>query len=96
MMLANAEGFSKHLDAGCTHYTDAAFRLKELMKERIPMMSVEERESLWSPVSSLFTMMTPYAIEANRYRMSLPQAATMRLSCRSLFCWSLNARCLTW
>ena len=68
MMLANAEGFSKHLDAGCTHYTDAAFRLKELMKERIPMMSVEERESLWSPVSSLFTMMTPYAIEANRYQ----------------------------
>lgn len=68
MILANAEGFSKHLDAGCTHYTDAAFRLKELMKKRIPMMSVEERESLWSLVSSLFTMMTPYAIEANRYQ----------------------------
>lgn len=66
MMLANAEGFSKHLDAGCTHYTDAAFKLKGLMRERIPMMSVEERESLWSPVSSLFTMMTPYAIEAKR------------------------------
>ena len=66
MMLANAEGFSKHLDAGCTHYTDAACRLKELMKERIQMMSVEERESFWSPVSSLFTMMTPYAIEAKR------------------------------
>ena len=32
------------------------------------MMSVEERESLWSPVSSLFTMMTPYAIEAKRHQ----------------------------
>lgn len=66
MMLANTEGFAKHLDAGCKHYTDAASRLKELMKERIPMMSVEERESFWSPVSSLFMKMTPYAIEAKR------------------------------
>ena len=30
MMLANAEDSPKHLDAGCTHYTDAA-GLKELM-----------------------------------------------------------------
>lgn len=66
--LANAEGFSKHLEAGCDHYADAAIRLKKLMKERIPMMSVEERESFWSPVSSLFTMMTPYAIEAQRHQ----------------------------
>lgn len=70
MMLANAEGFSKHLDAGCEDYTDAAVKLKRLMKERIPMMSVEEREGFWSPVSSLFTMMTPYTIEAKRYQDS--------------------------
>ena len=64
--LANAKGFSKHLDEGCKGYADAAVQLKILMKERIPMMSVEERESFWSPLSSLFTMMTPYAIEAKR------------------------------
>ena len=68
LYLANAEGFSKHLDEGCQDYTEAALRLKELMKERIPYMSAEERESFWSPVSALFTMMTPYAIEAKRFQ----------------------------
>lgn len=68
MMLANAEGFSGQPDAGCKDYAEAAVRLKALMKERIPVMSVEEREGFWPPVSSLFMKMTPYAIEAQRCR----------------------------
>ena len=74
IMLANAEGFSKRLDAGCRDYTDAALRLKKLMKERIPYMSTEERESFWAPVSSLFTTMTPYAIEAKRTQDSFTES----------------------
>lgn len=31
-------------------------------------MSVDERESFWTPISSLFTMMTPYAIECKRFQ----------------------------
>lgn len=64
--LANAEGFIQHLDEGCWNYTEAVSRLKGVMKERIPYMSTEEREGFWEPISSLFTMMTPYAIEAKR------------------------------
>ena len=66
--LANAEGFIGHVDFGCSDYTKAAVRLKNLMKRQLPYMSSQERESFWSPLSSLFTMMTPYAIEAKRYQ----------------------------
>ena len=64
--LANAEGCANHLDAGCKDYTDAATKLKEMISAHVPYMSTEEREAFWSPVSSLFTMMTPYAIKAGR------------------------------
>lgn len=64
--LANAEGFAEHLDAGCRNYTEATANLKNLMKERVPYMSADERESFWNPVSSLFMMMTPYALQAKR------------------------------
>lgn len=74
IMLANAEGFSRHIDAGCRDYVEATLSLKELMKERIPYMSAEERESFWEPLSSLFTMMTPYAIEAKRFQTSFTQS----------------------
>ena len=66
--LANAEGFAGHVDLGCSDYTMAAVRLKDLMKSQLPYMSSQEREGLWSPLSSLFTMMTPYALEAKRYQ----------------------------
>lgn len=36
------------------------------MKQRIPYMSCTEREGLWNPLSSLCTMMTPYALEAKQ------------------------------
>ena len=64
--LANAEGFAGNVTYGCNDYTAAVLQLKVLMKQRIPYMSSTEREGLWNPLSSLFTMMTPYALEAKQ------------------------------
>jgi len=64
--LANAEGFAGNETYGCNDYTAAVLQLKALMKQRIPYMSSTEREGLWNPLSSLFTMMTPYALEAKQ------------------------------
>lgn len=64
--LANAEGFAGNVTYGCNDYTAAVLQLKALMKLRIPYMSSTEREGLWNPLSSLFTMMTPYALEAKQ------------------------------
>lgn len=64
--LANAEGFEGNVTYGCNDYTAAVLQLKVLMKQRIPYMSSTEREGLWNPLSSLFTMMTPYALEAKQ------------------------------
>lgn len=66
--LANAEGFAGHTDAGCSDYAMAVNRLKDLMKKRLPYMSLQEREAFWKPLSSLFTNMTPFAIEAKRFQ----------------------------
>ena len=64
--LANAEGFVGNVTYGCNDYIAAVLQLKALMKKRIPYMSSTEREGLWNPLSSLFTMMTPYALEAKQ------------------------------
>lgn len=64
--LANAEGFAGNVTYGCNDYTAAVLQLNALMKQRIPYMSSIEREGLWNPLSSLFTMMTPYALEAKQ------------------------------
>ena len=65
--LANAEGFAGNVTYGCNDYTAAVLQLKALMKQRIPyIISSTEREGLWNPLSSLFTMMTPYALEAKQ------------------------------
>ena len=64
--LANAEGFAGNVTYGCNDYTAAVLQLKALIKQRIPYMSSTEREGLWNPLSSLFTMMTPYALEAKQ------------------------------
>ncbi len=64
--LANAEGFAGNVTDGCTDYVAAELQLKAWMKQRVPYMSVTEREGLWSPLSSLFTSMTPYALEAEQ------------------------------
>lgn len=62
--LANAEGFNGNAEAGCRDYALAASRLKLLMKERIPYISSEEREGFWEPISTLFSHMTPFALQA--------------------------------
>lgn len=72
--LANAEGFAGHIDAGCSDYADAANRLKDLMRKQLPYMSLQERASFWQPLSSLFTMMTPFAVEANRCQDSFSRS----------------------
>lgn len=64
--LANAEGFAGNVTYGCNDYTAAVLQLNALMKQRIPYMSSTEREGLWNPLSSLFTMITPYALEAKQ------------------------------
>lgn len=66
--LANAEGFAGNVTYGCNDYTAAVLQLKALMKQSIPYISSTEREGLWNPLSSLFTMMTPYALEAKQTR----------------------------
>lgn len=66
--LANVEGFAGHIDNGCKNYVLAEQMLKALMKKRIPYMSITEREGFWDPLFSLFTMMTPYALEAKQYQ----------------------------
>lgn len=72
--LANAEGFTGHIDAGCSDYTMAISRLKALMRKQLPYMSLQERENFWKPLSSLFTMMTPFAIEANKCQTTFTQS----------------------
>ena len=64
--LANAEGFAGKVTNGCNDYAAAELQLKALMKQRIPYMSSTEREAIWKPLASLFTMMTPYALEAKQ------------------------------
>ena len=66
ILLANAEGFAGHFEAGCNDYVAAAQRLREVLKRRIPMMSQTEREAFWRPLSLLLTNMTPYALEINQ------------------------------
>lgn len=72
--LANAEGFAGHTAEGCRDYAEAEVQLKALMKQRIPYMSSVEREGLWSPLSSLFTMMTPYALKAGQHQTAFTKS----------------------
>lgn len=64
--LANAEGFAGKVEEGCQDYAAAERQLKAMMRQRIPYMDHAEREGLWSPLSLLFTKMTPFALEAKQ------------------------------
>ena len=66
--LANAQGFAGHIEDGCGNYTSAVTTLKEVIKKRFPYMNTAEREGFWSPLSSLLTYMTPYALKAELYQ----------------------------
>ena len=73
--LANAEGFAGNVTYGCNDYTAAVQQLKTLMKQRIPYMSSTEREGLWGSLSALFTMMTPYALEAKQMQTAFTKSS---------------------
>lgn len=73
--LANAEGFAGSVTNGCNDYAAAEQQLKALMKQRIPYMSSTEREGLWGSLSALFTMMTPYALEAKQMQTSFTKSS---------------------
>ena len=66
--LANAQGFAGHIEDGCGNYTSAEAILKKVIKKRLPYMNTAEREGFWSPISSLLTYMTPYALKAELYQ----------------------------
>lgn len=66
--LANAQGFAGHIKDGCGHYTSAVATLKKVIKKRLPYMNTAERRGFWSPLSSLLTYMTPYALKAELYQ----------------------------
>ena len=71
--LANAQGFAGHIKDGCGHYTSAVATLKKVIKKRLPYMNTAEREGFWSPLSSLLTYMTPYALKAELYQTEYTQ-----------------------
>lgn len=71
--LANAQGFAGHIKDGCGNYTSAVTSLKEVIKKRLPYMNTAEREGFWSPLSSLLTYMTPYALKAELYQTEYTQ-----------------------
>lgn len=73
--LANAEGFAGNMTNGCKDYVAAEQQLKALVKQRIPYMSSTEREGLWDSLSSLFTMMTPYALEAKQMQTAFTKSS---------------------
>lgn len=71
--LANAQGFAGHIEDGCGNYTSAVATLKKVIKKRLPYMNTAEREGFWSPLSSLLTYMTPYALKAELYQTEYTQ-----------------------
>ena len=71
--LANAHGFAGHIEDGCSNYTSAVTTLKEVIRKRLPYMNTAEREGFWPPLSSLLTLMTPYALKAELYQTEYTQ-----------------------
>jgi hypothetical protein len=71
---ANAEAFAGHIQEGCRDYIDAANRLKQLVREKLPYFTKDEREGYWKSVSELFHLMAPYALEAKKYQTAFTQA----------------------
>ncbi|MBQ8852952.1 MAG: CHAT domain-containing protein [Alistipes sp.] len=71
--LANTQGFAGHIEDGYGNYTSAVTSLKEIIKKRLPYMNTAEREGFWSPLSSLLTYMTPYALKAELYQTEYTQ-----------------------
>ena len=62
--LAQAEEWSGMIVQGCQDYLQAEERLERWVRDRLPYMDANERKGFWSPLSELFTLMTPYALKA--------------------------------
>lgn len=62
--LAQAEEWSGMIGQGCQDYLQAEERLERWVRDRLPYMDANERKGFWSPLSELFTLMTPYALKA--------------------------------
>ena len=71
--LANAQGFAGHIKDGCGNYTSAVTTLKKTIQKSLPYMNTAEREGFWNPLSSLLTLMTPYALKAELYQTEYTQ-----------------------
>ena len=89
--LANAQGFAGHIEDGCRNYTLAIAALKKIIKERLPYMNTAEREGFWSPLSSLMTHMTPYALKAKLYQTEYTRTCYDALLLSKAFL--LNSEC---
>lgn len=68
VFFANAQGFAGNIKEGCDNYAYAVHKLKNTIISRLPYMNTSEREGFWTPLSSLLTLMTPYALKAELYQ----------------------------
>lgn len=72
---ANAQGFAGNIKDGCCSYISALGQLKTIIKARLPYMNSTERNGLWTPISSLLTLMTPYALKAEMLQNQFTETA---------------------
>ncbi len=72
--LANAEGFSGHIEAACNDYTIAAAKLKQQIQNKLPYLTTVEREGYWKSVSELILNMTPFALEAKEFQTAFTRS----------------------
>ena len=72
--LANAEAFSGHVEKACKDYMASAEMMKQRVRNKLPYLSANERESYWESVSGLFQKMVPFAIKADRCQSAFTQS----------------------
>ena len=72
--LANAEGVAGHIESACDNYIVATEKLKRQIQERLPYLTVAEREAYWLLASKLLQNMTPFALEAREYQTGFTSA----------------------
>lgn len=72
--LANAEGVAGHIESACHNYMVATEKLKRQIQERLPYLTVAEREAYWLLASKLLQNMTPFALEAREYQTGFTSA----------------------
>ena len=66
--LANAQAYNNNIKEGVNNYKCALEKLKNAIRKLLPYMNTAERESFWTPISSLLLKMTPYALSGEQYQ----------------------------